>query len=512
MRKKKHSIIALIIAISIMITGCSQGANTTSEAMAGVDQTTEATPLSTEASSIVPDTEFTSGDLEVGYEDTEATQINFNGNTIEISGEGASTQGNIVSITKEGSYVLSGTLENGQIIVEAGASDKVRLILAGVSITSKTSAPIYIKNADKVFLTLKDSTQNSLSDNGTEYVQTDDNTVDSVIYSMADLTLNGTGELTIQANYKHGIVSKDELVITGGTYNITAVKDTLNGKDCVKIKDGEFTLSSTTGNGIQSKNSEDTTKGYVYICGGKILIQNSREGIEGTVILITGGTIDILSQDDGLNSASASSNKADSTNTQGNGRMEESPFEVDPNCYISITGGSLKVNAQGDGIDSNGSVYISGGSIFVNGPTESMNGSMDYNGIGQITGGSIVAVGSNGMAQGFSATSTQYSLLYNLTTASEANSEITLKDSEGNVMISFTPDKQYQSVLISSPELKEEATYTLNCGSQTEEVTLTSIATSYGEQQMNPGGQRGPNNMPGEMREDVRIGGRPAGQ
>jgi hypothetical protein len=439
------------------------------------------------------DKEFTARDLEVGYEETTTTRITLEENSITISGEGAIAEGSILTITKDGSYVIEGTLKEGQIIIDAEDEDKVQLVLHGAAITSSTSAPIYIKKADKVFITLAEGTENSLGD-GAEYIQTDENELDGVIYSKSDLTLNGSGSLTISGNYKHGIVSKDELVITGGIYHITAVKDTLNGKDSVKIKAGTFTLSAATGNGIQSKNGEDTTKGYVYICGGVIDIVTSSEGIEGTAIIIDDGVISINATDDGFNAASGSATseaetKEDASIARGPGGMNRgdapaggaNPFENDTNCYIAISGGTITVNAQGDGLDSNGALYISGGTVYVNGPTENNNGSLDYVGTGEITGGVIVAVGSAGMAQGFGDTSTQYSLLYQLTSYAEANSEITLIDGEGTEIIRFTPNKQYQTVVISSPELTQGETYKLTCGIQTSTITLTDIVTSNGQ-------------------------------
>jgi hypothetical protein len=550
-------------------SGSEDNTNTTD-----TNQSTEDIAEALSSSKVVVNTEFTARDIEVGYDTTSAANIVLNGSSIQVSGDGASVEGKVLTITEEGSYILSGTLEDGQIIIDAGDKDKVQLVLNGVAVNCGSNAPIYIKNADKVFITLAEGTKNSLTD-GSEYVQNDENNVDGVIYSKADLTLNGSGTLIIRGNYKQGIVSKDDLIITGGTYDITAVKDALNGKDCVKIKAGTFTLNTTTGNGIQSKNSEDSTKGYVYISGGNINIANCKEGIEGTAIIIEDGTIVINATDDGLNAASASStatttdtsnanalstnfsgintsstnasssNASDLNNMiittatddpitssatvtspdtgddttiardpggmkrgqapsgeepQGNfppdGRGQGSfdgagggPFEVDENCYIRILGGTITVNAQGDGIDTNGSLYISGGTIYVNGPTENNNGSLDYNGVAEITGGTVIAVGSAGMSQSFGDTSTQSSILYNLTSVVSAGSKITLTDAEGDEVISFEPSKQYQSIVISSPKLTQGENYTLTVNNQTYEITLSSISTSYGQ---NLGmGQRG---------------------
>lgn len=530
MKKKTAALLAAFIAISFAVTGCSNtaggssgnGASGTTVATASSEGTTSTTGSDADtaatiltSSQIAVDTEFTANDLEVGYDESTATAINLNGSSIHVSGNGATADGSTVTISEEGTYVVNGTLEDGQIIVDAGDNDKVRLVLNGVTISCSDHAPIYVKNADKVFITLEDNTVNTLTD-GSEYVQTDENSVDGVIFSKADLTFNGGGTLNITANYKHGIVSKDELVFTGGTYNITAAKDAINGKDCVKIKDGVFILSSTEGNGIQSKNDEDTTAGYVYIYGGSITVTACREGIEGTAIIIEGGNVDVTAADDGFNAASAGTSTSSSASAttdiarggKGNGGFGGGDFggggafENDTNCYITISGGTISINASGDGIDSNGSIYISGGTIVVSGPTEDMNGGMDYNGTADISGGTIVVAGSAGMAQGFSETSTQYSLLDNLTSACAGGSKISLADTEGNVIISFTPDKQYQSVVISTPDLENGATYTLTCGDQTADITLSSVVTSVGQAGMMGGGMRGGRggNMPDQGR------------
>lgn len=166
-------------------------------------------------------------------------------------------------------------------------------------------------------------------------------------------------------------------------------------------------------------------------------------------------------------------------------------MENDTNVYVSIAGGTINVNASGDGLDSNGNLYISGGNITVSGPTNNGNGALDYNGTADITDGTIVAAGSTGMAQGFSDSSTQCSLLYNLTSACAAGTEIKLTDASGNIIVSYTPDKTYQSVVISSSALVQGSTYTLICGSQTVDIPLTSVVTSNGQTGMGGPGQGG---------------------
>lgn len=572
MRKKSAGLLSILLVISIVLAGCNSTTETgtaTTTNTATSSSASEATQATVSdaaipatiltSSQVVIDTEFTANDLEVGYDESAATKIALTGSSIEVSGDGASADGSTVTISKEGTYVISGTLEDGLILVDAGENDKIQLVFNGLTIISSDYAPVYVRNADKVFITLAESSVNTLTD-GSTYVQTDDVAVDGVIFSKSDLTINGEGTLNITANYKHGIVSKDELTFTGGTYNIAAVKDAINGKDCVKIKDGVFNLSASQGNGIQSKNGDDVTAGYVYIYGGSITITECREGIEGTAIIIEGGNVEVTASDDGFNSASKSTSSTSAVSTEttifdttaasvtsttvaaastdtvtalttlsttdqtpatatllattdvttdgttdgtvdatssattdvarnGNGRGGfgggdfggGGAFENDANCYISISGGTISINAGGDGIDSNGSIFISGGTIYVSGPTEDMNGGMDYNGTADITGGTIIVAGSAGMAQGFSETSTQYSILNNLTSAIAAGSTIKLSDADGKEIISYTPAKQYQSVVISTPELKNGETYTLTCGDQTSDITLSSIVTNIGQ-------------------------------
>ena len=472
----------------VLVSGCSSTAtNSTASSTAKTVTETAAglTAVVSSTSTIAVDPEFTDRDLETTYDDSTAVHVTLDGSNIQVSGDGATASNGVLTITKEGTYVVTGNLTDGQIVVAAADTDKIQIVLNGATINCADNAPIYIKSANKVFITLNQNTVNSLTDSSA-YVQTDENTVDGVIFSKADLTINGAGTLNITTNFNHGIVSKDDLIITGGTFNITSADNALSGKNSVKIKDGVVNITSSNGKGITSKNADDTTKGYVYICGGTITIKNSTEGIEGTAIIIEGGTIDLVSQDDGFNSASASAAETD-TGAKGGGAA----MENDANCYLSIAGGTIKVNATGDGLDSNGSLYVTGGTIIVSGPTNGGNGALDYNGTAEITGGTIFVAGSTGMAQGFSDTSTQCSLLYNLTTACAAGTEIKLTDASGNTIASFTPDKTYQSVVISTPDLAQGSTYTLTCGSQTVDIPLTAVVTSNGQTGMGGPGQGG---------------------
>ena len=504
------------------------------------------------------DINFTDRDKSSEYDESSAVKITLNGSSAVVSGSGVNISGSTVTITSAGTYIISGSLSDGQIVIAASDSDKVQLVLNNAEINCNTSAAVYVKSADKVFVTLPAGTTNSLG-GGTEYVQTDDNTVDGVIFSKSDLTLNGTGTLKIDADYRHGIVTKDTLCITGGTYVIDAVKTCLAGKDGIKILDGSFTLTAGS-KGLNSGNDDDAKEGSIYIAGGtftikseddsihadgsciiaggtytiaagddgihanydtiitdgSITITDSYEGIEGRRITVSGGTINLTASDDGINAATGGSSDeqrmpggqkgefggfgrqkgADVQSQDGQQSQEmqmpqdgQQPQEMqapasrsasDDDVYIKITGGTITVNAGGDGIDSNGNLYITGGTVYVAGPTSNGDGALDYEEEASITGGTLIAAGSSGMAQGMGSNSTQCSMLVNLSETIAAGSVISLKDSSGNVLISWTSPKQFSSVVISTAELAQGSTYALVTGDTQTEVTLSSVATKSG--------------------------------
>ena len=452
---------------------------------------------------------FTKRDLAGNYDESEAVKITLSGKTAACNSSNVQIEDGVVTIKAAGVYVLSGTFTDGTIVVDAGDDDKVQLVLDGVSITAADYAAIYAKNADKVFVTLAEGAGNSLTVSG-DYVQTDDNNVDAVIFAKCDLTLNGTGSLTVKDNTGHGIVSKDDLVVTGGTYTIYSQDHCLNGKDSVRIEDGTFNLSCDE-DGIHAGN-DDQQDGYVYIeggdinisvgddaihaeglliiTGGDIDVSKSCEGVEGDKILVTGGDIDVISSDDGFNAAGGSSGSGDNHDGFGGGPgMGGVDMDADNDAYILITGGTININANGDGIDSNGCIGITGGSVYVLGPSDNGNGAMDYGICAAITGGEIVAVGGSGMAQGFGDESTQCSALVNFDEWVDAGETITLTDSDGKEVLSYKVDKKFNSVVISTSDMKQGGTYTLTVGDQSSTFTLDDITYSEGSGGMQrPGG------------------------
>ena len=487
--------IVVIAAIEFGVVYSQTKTNSSTSTSSSVKATTTSTDLDT--SVISTDDMFSERDLEQTYDSSKAVTVTLADNASKSSADGVSIDGNTVTITKEGVYVFSGSLSNGAIVVNAGDDAKVQIVLNGVDITNNSSACIYSVNANKVFLTTADGSNNTLHVSG-DYKQTDDNNVDAAIFSKTDLTINGTGTLTVKADYGHGIVCKDDLVITGSTINVTSVDHAINGKNSIRIAAG--TLNLTTGeDGLHSGNDDDSTVGYIYmkdgditinakddgihadlevrIDGGNIDIESSYEGIEGAVVNVVGGKIALVSSDDGFNSAGGS----DSTGQQAD------MFATEDGVSLNFYGGDVTVDASGDGLDSNGDLLVAGGTIYVSGPTNDGNGALDYNGAGTITGGTVIATGSSGMALNFDSDSTQGTIMVNLDATT--SDEVSLLDSDGKVLASFTPSKEYNNVVVSTADIKDGSNYTVKAGNSETKVTMDGLV--YGESSTMGGGQRG---------------------
>lgn len=263
--KKQLAVVAAALVIMSSASGCGKSDSTASD-----NSLQDSTEINSDAFSFV-NTEFVAEDLEVGYDDTVAVNVELNGTSAEISGSGATENNGVITVSEAGVYVFSGELSNGRIIVDAGKNDKVRLIMNGVKISCSDNSPVFINQADKVIMTLNDNTENALVDGKTYNLSDDDSNVDGAVFSRDDLTLNGSGSLTVTANYKHGIVCKDDLVITGGKYVINSASGGIYGKDSLRIKQGDFDITAGS-NGIKATNSDESDKGYVYISDGSYKI------------------------------------------------------------------------------------------------------------------------------------------------------------------------------------------------------------------------------------------------
>ena len=446
---------------------------------------------------------FTRNDRDSDWDSASATRITLAGDRANISGGGAYVLGGDVVIAQAGRYALSGTLADGSVIVSADSGAKVWLLLDGADISCSDDACLRVEQADKVFLTLAPGTVNSMT-SGAEYSETaiNDNT-GGAIFSRDDLTVNGSGSLTVTAAYKHGFDVNDELVITGGKITVDAPQDAIHANDGFCLEQAALILhAGDEGINVQGPESHlyiasgsiDIESGgaalkcasdmRIEISGGSILISECYEGIEALTIDISGGEIELYPSDDGLN-ANGGFNFTPGIFSR---RAENLAQSQNEETWIHISGGSLTVvnaNARdADGLDSNGDILISGGTIRVSLNASGSNDAIDYGsesgGSCVVTGGELVACGSSVMAEGFSDSSTQCAVLYNLGYSAGAGSTVTVKDAAGREILSYTVPCSFSSVSLSSPDMKLGETYTVTVGDKEQKITLDTVSSIVG--------------------------------
>ena len=618
MKKYFSWILTLALLISLL-AGCGENSS------GGNDGTTVPSGDTAVAGTTAPPAEvdfsqsdddmFTDRDKRDSYEENGSVLLQFNGDSVTSSSDSVQISGTTVTITEEATYILSGTLNDGMVIVNADKSAKLQLVLNGVSINSETSAPLYILAADKVFVTLAEGTENTLSNGGT-FTAIDENNIDAVIFSKQNLTLNGSGSLTVTSPAGHGIVSKDDLVITGGTYTVNCASHGLDANDSVRIMDGALTVDAGK-DGIRAENDEDASLGFIYISGGSLNIEaegdgisagtylqiedgtfdllcgggsengskessdswggfmgggmgggmggfmgggpggrsgiassssastsdessssrtglkaagdmlisggsftinsaddaihsngsititggtfevatgddgvhaddtltvtactvnisESYEGLEAHHIVVSGGDIRLVASDDGLNAAGGT----DSSGTGGRDTMFGGGMGgmggmggSSSDGSILVSGGTLYINSSGDGMDANGTLTISGGHTTVVGPTQGDTATLDYDVSGVITGGTFIGTGASAMAQTFG-DSEQGVIALNVGNQA-AGTKVTLTDSSGNVIVSFEPELSFAVVIISTPDMKTGENYTITVGSSSGEFAAS---------------------------------------
>lgn len=531
---KRKVVLAFLLTGALVLSGCSK-TNNSNETSSG------STSTDSSAQGIDVSNMFSDRDKEIGYDEENSTVIKLSDDSTTCDSDAVQISGNTVTIIDEGTYILSGTLTDGMVIVDAEDTDKVQLVLDGVDITSAESAAIYVREADKVFITTASDSQNTLTNGGT-YTAIDDNNIDAAIFSKSDLTLNGAGSLTITAKAGHGVVSKDDLVLTSRTYQIDAASHGLSGKDSVRIASGSYTIVSGK-DGIHAENADDTSLGFVYLADGTFDITSDGDGISagnwlqadgGVYTVKAGGGSENVQKSDGewqfgpgQQTESTDTTEEDTVSMKaikaagelilkgGKYSLDSADDTIHSNANITISDGEFTLASGDDGIHADSATTISGGTIditesyegieglsiditggetYVSGPTNDGNSALDYNGTGIVTGGIFIAAGLSGMAENFGDSSTQGVMMVTVNSQA-AGSAVSLSDSSGNELVSWTPEKEYTSVIISCPEITTGQEYTLTTGSDTTQITMDSIVYGSGSGMGgNPGNGGGPGN------------------
>lgn len=308
--------------------------------------------------------EYSKRDMDASFDESSATKITLSGDSASVSGSGAVAEGSTVTISTAGTYIVSGNLADGSITVTTSENDKIQIVLNGVKIASSSGPAIDIQSADKCFITLAEGMQNSLSD-GNAFTSEDAN---ACIYATCDLTINGSGSLDVSGNYRHGVFSKDDLVVYGGTIRVSAVEDGLNGKNSVKIGAGDISIDSGA-DGVKSSKSTNPEKGFVYVSGGSLSIDAEDDGIQAkTHLSIAGGSIEIDAADDALHSDLEGTLNGGSTSV----RSGDDAFHCE--TKLEVNDGSFVAEACNEGYEAE-QVVVNGGDTNICALDDAMNAS-----------------------------------------------------------------------------------------------------------------------------------------
>lgn len=377
---KRKYLVAFSLIFALALAGC--GANVSDDVSETKEQTEETSESNADIST---DDMFTKRDLNDEYDENESAKIQLNGDSAECSSNAVQIEGSTITIKDEGTYILSGTLNDGMIIVNADENDKLQLVFDNVTINSETSAPLYVLEADKVVVTLADGSENILSNGGT-FTAIDENNIDAVIFSKQDLSLNGDGKLSVTSPAGHGIVSKDDLVFTGGTYIVESASHGLQANDSVRIVNTELTIDAGK-DGIHSENDNDEELGFVYVESGTFSIEAEGDGVSaGAYLYIEDGVFSVVSGGGSVNATQKTSENWGGFRGQQMGqRMNpqnektastESTEEETDESSTSIKGmkssgnlviqnGTFTIDAADDGVHSNASISVNGGTFTI---------------------------------------------------------------------------------------------------------------------------------------------------
>lgn len=381
--KSRMKVLSLLMVFALLLSGCGKPGNSdpnSSKESDGNDSAAEAVEV--DFSKTDADM-FTDRDYEVGYTESESILVQLNGTSATASSDSVKIEGTTVTLTEDTTHILSGTLDQGMIIVDAPETAKLQLVFNGVEITSATSAALYIREADKVFITLADGTVNTLS-NGGSFTAIDDSNIDGALFSKQDLTLNGSGSLTVNSPAGHGIVCKDDLVFTSGTYTVNAASHGLDANDSVRIANASVTVDAGK-DGIHAENSDDASLGFVYLSSGTVQIEAEGDGISGGAYLqFEGGAVDVVAGGGSENGTKESSDNwggfmgggpgghggamtrtstASTTATADDSSTSMKGLKATGDMLFSA--GSFTIDSADDAVHSNASVTVNGGTFEI---------------------------------------------------------------------------------------------------------------------------------------------------
>lgn len=426
----------------------------------------------------------------------DAVDVTLSGATAASDSSSVAVDGSTVTISAAGVYRLSGTLD-GQVVVDAPEDALVVLVLDGATVTNTGGAGIHVVSADDVAIALAAGSTNTIT-----AASSADADASAAIYADTDLTISGSGSLSVTDSGNDGISATDDLAIIGGTITVDAADDGLRGKDSLVVRDGTVSITAG-GDALKSDQTDDATKGYVWIAGGTVDATAGDDGVDAqTDAVITGGTITLATDDDGIHSetalaiaggqvditrsyegiesadiriaggATSVTSSDDGVNASGNstssGGMGGGGMQ-DSGETLTISDGTLQIDADGDGLDSNGTITMTGGDITVYGPTANDNGALDSNGGITVSGGTLVAIGSSGMAES-PETSSPQGWLAAAVDGSDGSS-IRITDATGAVIASYVGAKDFQTVVFSSSAITSGQSYTVTVDGTSTTVT-----------------------------------------
>ena len=417
---------------------------------------------------------FTENDLNGQWDTDRATRIRLLGDHAEVVGNGAYYLNDEVEIVRPGAYVVSGSLTNGSIAVNAARRDKVWILLDGCDIRRERGAAIRIEQANKVFLTLAADSWNSVS---CKEAPTEENpSADGAIYSRDDLTINGVGSLRVSANAGHGIVCNDDLVIADCGLEITAERDGLHAHESVRLTGMRLNISAGS-DGVSVSNGQGT--GFIFMRDGSLSVSGCYEGLEAAEVTVEGGALDIVPRDDGINAPSRKG-------------------------VIRLKGGNVTIRNSGgrdaDGLDSNADIFLEGGTVMVSVPNDGSSNAIDYgrenSGVCRIDGGNVVACGSAGMLESVSEQSEQCVIMHYPGFPQAGASYAAVKKTDGTLVLEWASiPNPFSAVIFSSPALREGETFLVVIDGMETEVAIESRVTVSGERNGfgsgDPGGSGG---------------------